>query len=243
VSNIVALIPAKGTSERIPGKNLKLLDGVPLVAWSIVTALACESIDKVVVSSDDSEILKVAEKFGAQPLFRYRELAGPQVPDLPVVEHFLESCEKVDLVVYLRPTTPLRSTGMVERAIRLLREAGTAASGLRSVHKMGESAYKCFELRPGPFLKPIVYDLGGEYAIMSDWPDQLVPPTYKPNGYVDLILPATVEGGSCFGAEVIPIITPPVIEVDNPADWDHLTCSLTTGGRGVHEFHLGPFGK
>ncbi len=253
MTNIVALIPAKGTSQRIPGKNLKELDGIPLVAWTIATALACESIDKVYVSSESEDVLSVARKFGAELLYRPEKLAGPLVPDLPVVEHFLKVVgEKVDLIVYLRPTTPLRSTGMVERGIQALTEAGTAASGLRSVHRMGESAYKCFEIRPGPFLAPVRWQ--GED--LTDKPDQLVIPTFKPNGYVDVILPATVAGlsvrtedaaawggGSCFGDSVIPLVTPRVIELDDPEDWDHLACSLLTGGREVHEFSRGPMGR
>jgi len=240
---IVALIPARGGSQRIPGKNLKLLDGLPLVAWSIVTALACPSIDKVIVSSNDSEILRVSVKFGAEVLVRPSELAGPLVPDLPVVEHLLSVETEVDLLVYLRPTTPLRATHTVEAGIQAMLEAGPGPTGLRSVHKMGESAYKCFVLGSGRLLEPITLhdEHDGITTDFTDRPEQEAPPTYKANGYVDVILPATVARGSCFGNTVLPLVTPQTLELDDPTDWDRLEWLMVTrGAKEIHEFYCRP---
>jgi len=231
---VAALIPARSGSERIPGKNIKKLNGLPLVAWTVATALACPSITEVYVSSDSSIILEVGEKYGAEGLSRPRSLAGPKVQDFPVVKHCLQVVPGLELIVYLRPTTPLRSVHQVEQAIKLMLESSETATGLRSVHRMPESAFKCFTISYS-LLQPVTY-LGFD---QTDKPDQEVEPTYKPNGYVDVILPATVlEKESCFGDTVIPFVTQPVIELDTPDDWDYLEYILKTKGAGdTHEFY------
>jgi CMP-N-acetylneuraminic acid synthetase len=121
----------------------------------------------------------------------------------------------------------------VEKAIKMMLEAGQAPTGLRSVHRMTESAFKSFTLR-NSLLQPVTR----EGFDQSDKPDQEVEATYKPNGYVDIILPATVAAGSCFGDTVIPLVTPPVIELDEQEDWDYLTYLLKSRNAGeAHEFY------
>jgi len=233
---IVALIPARAGSERIPNKNIKRLEGQPLIAWTIATALACPSIDKVLVSSDNTVIREIAEQYGAEGLSRPNSLSGPTVTDWPVIKHCLQVLPGIRLVVYLRPTTPLRSTELVEKAIKMVQEGMSSVTGLRSVHKMPESAFKCFTVRNG-LLRPVTR----EGFDLTDHPEQEVEPTYKPNGYVDIALPATVLApgpGTAWGSTVIPYVTPPVIELDEPQDWDYLTYLLKTRGEGEsHEFY------
>ena len=230
---IVALIPARGGSERIPGKNIKKLNELPLVAWSVATALACPSIDKVLVSSDHEATLLIGEQFGAEALSRPGSLSGPLVEDLPVIDHLLKVVPGVDLVVYLRPTTPLRSSDLVEQAIKMMLEAGKAPTGLRSVHKMPESAYKCFTIR-NSLLQPVTR----EGFDQTDKPEQEVEPTYRPNGYVDIALPATVTAGTAWGSTVIPFVTPPALELDEQEDWILMEYNLKTRAAGeTHEFY------
>ena len=230
---IVALIPARAGSERIPGKNLKKLNEIPLVAWSVATALACPSIDKVLVSSDSAIIREIGENYGAEGLSRPPSLSGPRVEDHPVINHCLQVVPGIDLVVYLRPTTPLRSVDMVEQAVKMAQEGSKTVTGLRSVQKMGESAFKCFMLRNG-LLEPITRDGFDQ----TDKPDQEVEATYKANGYVDIALPATVMAGSAWGDTVIPLVTPPVVELDQPEDWDYLEYILKSKNAGeTHEFY------
>lgn len=122
--NIVAIIPARGGSKRVPRKNVKLLAGKPLVAYSIETGLQSKYIDKVVVSTEDKEIADVSAKHGAQVIIRPDELAIDTAKTPPVMLHAVAELEKQgyhpDIVVLLQPTTPLRNLEMVDAAIEQL---------------------------------------------------------------------------------------------------------------------------
>src|SRR5207253_1430215 len=126
VTELLALIPARGGSKGISRKNLALVGGKPLVVRSIEHALACTRVRRVVVSTDDPEIAAVAIAAGAEvPFVRPAELAGDQVLDLPVFEHALRALAesggyRPELVLHLRPTAPFRAPGLLDAAIDLL---------------------------------------------------------------------------------------------------------------------------
>ena len=135
---VLAIIPARGGSKSIPKKNIKPFCGKPLLAHSIETAIKCPSIDRVVVSSDNNEIIDVAIEFGAEaPFIRPKDLAKDDTPDLPVFLHCLDYFKKkesyeVDIIVHLRPTSPLRTLEMVEDGIQLLKD-NLEADSVRAV--------------------------------------------------------------------------------------------------------------
>lgn len=124
--NIVAIIPARGCSKSIPKKNIKLLAGKPLIAYSIEQAKNSKLINKVVVSTDDDEIAEVAEKYGAEVIKRPDELATDTAPTEPVLQHAVKELEKqgykADLIVLLQPTSPLREKDDIDDAIKTLQE-------------------------------------------------------------------------------------------------------------------------
>ena len=120
--NILAIIPARGGSKGIPGKNIKMLAGKPLIAYSIESALSSRFIDRVVVSTDDEEIAETAPKFGAEVIMRPKELAEDLTPMDPVLAHavlFLEKENgyKSDFVMLLQPTSPLRTAEHIDGAV------------------------------------------------------------------------------------------------------------------------------
>lgn len=123
---IVAIIPARGGSRGVPRKNIKLLNGRPLISYSIRAALKSKFIDRVIVSTDNREIAKIAKKYGAEvPFLRPAELAQDTSPVPPVLQHavkYLEEKEnyKIDLVVLLQPTTPLILASDIDSAIKRL---------------------------------------------------------------------------------------------------------------------------
>jgi N-acylneuraminate cytidylyltransferase len=134
--NVLALIPARGNSKTLPGKNLRVLAGKPLLAWSIAAALESRFVSRVVVSSDDDAILTAAAIHGAEPLRRPAELATDAALTDPVIDHALselgrkiECCggpssgEDFDLVVLLQPTSPVRAPGLVDACISRLLDA------------------------------------------------------------------------------------------------------------------------
>jgi CMP-N,N'-diacetyllegionaminic acid synthase len=116
----LAIIPARGGSKRLPRKNVLDLCGKPLIAWSIEAGLNCKYIDKVVVSSDDDEILAIAKRYGAETIKRPDELASDTAITFDAVKHTIENVEKYDYVVLLQPTSPLREEKHIVEAIELL---------------------------------------------------------------------------------------------------------------------------
>jgi CMP-N,N'-diacetyllegionaminic acid synthase len=122
---VLALITARGASKRLPGKNIKLLLGKPLVAWTIEQALKSKFCDKVIVSTDSSAIAEISRQFKAEvPFMRPKELATDAASSLDVVFHSLEFLrlkeEEFDYLALLEPTSPLRKKGDIDRAISLL---------------------------------------------------------------------------------------------------------------------------
>lgn len=124
---VLAIIPARGRSKGLPGKNIKELCGKPLIAWSIERAKVCSNIDRVVVSTDDDQIAYVAKKYGAEvPFVRPEELASDTASTLDVIIHTVEWFEKYEdyrpaYILLLQPTSPLRTIEDIEGAIQTLK--------------------------------------------------------------------------------------------------------------------------
>lgn len=122
---IVAVIPARGGSKGVPGKNIKLLNEKPLIAYSIEAAKGSRYIDRLIVSTDDSEIKSIAVKYGAEvPFLRPKELSEDTTPTLPVLQHVVNYLEKegdtVDVVITLQPTSPFRRSNHIDEALEKL---------------------------------------------------------------------------------------------------------------------------
>lgn len=128
--NIVAIIPARGGSKGIPKKNIKELAGKPLVAYTIEQALASRHITRVVVNSDDAKIRDVAERYGAESMDRIEEFchdnSTQEVDRLLywIVEQLESDADKIDIVVLLYPTAPLRDVESIDKAIEMVVERG-----------------------------------------------------------------------------------------------------------------------
>lgn len=138
---VLGLIPARGGSKGIPGKNLVALAGKPLLAYTVEAALAARRLDRVIVSTDDSAIAEAARTLGAEvPFLRPAELAADATPMLPVIEHALDWCAAngapVRMVVLLQPTSPLRRARHIDDALALAenREAETVVSVVAVPH-------------------------------------------------------------------------------------------------------------
>ncbi|MBP7742355.1 MAG: acylneuraminate cytidylyltransferase family protein [Aliarcobacter sp.] len=133
----LAIIPARGGSKRLPRKNVLDLCGKPLIAWSIEAALKSKYISKIIVSSDDEEILNIAKEYKADFIKRPYELASDTATTFDALKHTLENVEKYDYVVLLQPTSPLRTEKHINEAIELLEEKN--ADAIISVCEMEHS--------------------------------------------------------------------------------------------------------
>lgn len=122
----IAIIPARGNSKRLPGKNLKLLGGISLLVHSIIYAQNCSFINEVYVSTDDVEIKNVALQFGATVINRPTEISGDFEPTVSALKHVLESIsDDVENVILLQPTNPLRPTSLLDEAFQLFENSNS----------------------------------------------------------------------------------------------------------------------
>jgi len=211
---IAAIIGARVGSKSIPDKNMALLGGKPLLVWAIEAANTVRSIQHIFVSSDSKDYLDVASHYGAIPITRPPALARDESGDFEWVSDLASKIKEPQTFVLLRPTTPIRGASHILGAIAHLKLT-SEATGLRSVHVMPESAWKCGEVQRG-FLVPLVRGRD------MNQPRQMYPPTFKPNGYVDVIKRETIEAGSLYGDRVLAYITDPAVEVDSIEELEFL---------------------
>ena len=219
----IAIIPARGGSKRIPNKNLEKIGDLTLVEHSIVAALCViidgePAFDQIIVSSDSEKILKDVEYYADQhcrcSLHKRSPVAATDdASDRDVVLDVLKEWD-ARLIVYLRPTTPMRSIEAVAGAITRMREVPDI-TGLRSVHEMSESYHKAFVMYPGNILRT---EFGLESVDYANNPNHYYPITYQPNGVVDIMRKSTLLLGMTYGDRVLGWITKPTIEIDTPHD-------------------------
>jgi CMP-N,N'-diacetyllegionaminic acid synthase len=225
MKDIVALIPARSGSKGVPNKNIKLLAGVPLIAYSIAVALKSELIDRVIVSTDSEEYAQIARKYGAEvPFLRPADISGDTATDPQWISHAIEWFKQSEGYVpqyfaHLRPTTPLRDPNIVDDALRGFID-NKEYTALRSAHKMSETSYKTFEVEDGKLKCLCTGDFNIESANLSR---QLFPATYNSNGYVDVVRSELVQSrGQVHGDSVQAYITDTAYEVDEPREFEYL---------------------
>lgn len=234
MTEILALIPARGGSKGIPGKNLRALAGEPLVGHSVRHALESRRITRVIVSTDDTTIARVARDYGAEvPFLRPAEYATDLATDFEVFRHalrFLAEHEgyRPELVVHLRPTSPVRRPARVDEAIdRML--ARPDADSLKSVSPVEKSPYKMWRI-DGDALSP-AFPLEGLPEAHS-MPRQLLPEVFMGNAYVDIVRPrAVLEQASMVGKVVLPfVLTEPTFDLDHESQIPAIEAALLTAG-------------
>jgi CMP-N,N'-diacetyllegionaminic acid synthase len=230
MAKVVALIPARAGSKGIPNKNVRLLGGHPLLAWSIAACCKSVTIDCVIVSTDSSDYAELAKELGAKvPFLRPQKISGDNSPDYEFIIHaldwFASNGGEPDFLVHIRPTTPIRDPRFIDDAVRDFIDA-PYATALRSVQIMSESAYKTFEITPDGNLKSVASDgtaLDGANDARQQFPD-----TYHANGYVDVLSSSFIrKTGLIHGDKVKPFVTPSVVEIDTEEDFSHLEYQLT----------------
>lgn len=236
---ILAIIPARGGSKSIPRKNIKKLNGIPLIAYSIAAGLAAKHISRVIVSTDDDEIAEIAHRWGAEvPFMRPARLSHDDTPDLPVFQHALkwlakhENCVP-DVIVQLRPTSPFRPPECVDQAIEILL-SDDAADSVRGVVPSGQNPYKMWRFDKRGYMHPLLKVPGTPEPY--NMPRQKLPLTYWQTGHVDVIRYKTIMAkGSMSGDRTLPLILDPryAIDIDTISDWsraewlmDHLELSI-----------------
>lgn len=182
---VIAVIAAKGCSKRLPEKNLKSLLGKPLIAHTILQALGSKLIDKIVVSTEDKEIAIISKKFGAEvPFKRPKFLTRDKYSTIDVILHAIEWFEKkgesFDLVVSLEPTSPLRKSSDIDKAIEKLLKNFNNADSLVSLGKVHlENPFILKKIENGK-VKPFL----GDSKRVNIFNQKELPETFFPYGVV-----------------------------------------------------------
>jgi CMP-N-acetylneuraminic acid synthetase len=226
IPQVLALIPARGGSKGIPRKNIRLFAGYPLLAYSIAAALQAETVTRVIVSTDDTEIAEVGRTFGAEvPFLRPAELSADRSTDLPVFQHALKWLTenedyRPEIILHLHATTPVRPRGFIDQAVRLLMDHSEAEC-VRSVVSPGQNPYKMWQIDPQSGRMLPLLNIPG-ISEPYNTPRQLLPSVYLQTGHVNAIRPNAILQGSMAGKSIYPLIVDASFEVDMDtlADWE-----------------------
>lgn len=237
---ITAIIPARGGSKGIPGKNIRLLAGYPLIAYSIAAGMLSSRIDRVAVSTDSEETAEISRRYGAEvPFMRPAEFAGDLSPDRDFVMHALEWFETnegsvPEFLVHLRPTTPLREPALIDNAIDAIR-SNPEATSLRSGHEAPDSPFKWFTRNEQGYFCGLNPD--DPRPIYSNLPRQTFPTLYVPDGYVDVLRTSFVlSADDIHGTRIMGYISPVCVDVDTLEDFDFLEYYIEKRGSHLREF-------
>jgi CMP-N,N'-diacetyllegionaminic acid synthase len=235
-SNTVAFVPARAGSKRIPGKNVRLLGGHPLLAYSVAAARASGVFDRVIVSTDSEQVAQIATAYGAEvPFLRPAELAHDRSPDIEWVRHAIGCLradgDEVDVFAILRPTSPLRGPETIRAAVATLM-ADTAADSLRGVEPVTQHPGKMWvvdaDLRR---MRPLLDD-GGAHPPWHSTPYQALPRVHVQNASLEVARVRCVdEYDTIAGREIIPFVLPghEGVDLNDPVDWLLLERLLESG--------------
>ncbi len=232
---VLALVPARGGSKSIPRKNIRPLAGHPLIAYSIAAGLQARLVNRVIVSTDDEEIAQVARSYGAEtPFLRPPEFAQDNSTDFPVFTHALgwlaeQEGYHPDVVIQLRPTSPIRPLELVDQAVQLLLDH-TEADSVRGVVPSGQNPHKMWRIEADGRMTPLLSAPG--IAEPYNAPRQALPPTYWQTGHIDAIRVNTIfEKRSLSGDTILPLVldTRYMIDIDTLNDWRRAEWLMASG--------------
>jgi YrbI family 3-deoxy-D-manno-octulosonate 8-phosphate phosphatase len=224
---VLAIIPARGGSKSIPHKNIRSFAGYPLISYSIAAGLQSRSVTRTVVSTDNEEIAQISREYGAEvPFLRPAKYSQDNSQDFPVFQHALnwfadEQNYHPDLVIQLRPTSPVRPHQCVDDAVKILLDHPHADS-VRGVVMAGQNPYKMWHINPEGRLAPLIKVKGVEEAY--NVPRQQLPDVYWQTGHIDVIRPKVIlEKKSMSGKNIWPLVIDPLytVDIDTLLDWEN----------------------
>ncbi len=220
----LAIIPARGGSRGLKRKNLVTLGDRPLLAWTVDAGLAARRVHRVVVTSEDPQILAEARRAGAEALRRPAALATDAARTEPVLRHALAALmDPAEVVVLLQPTSPLRNAADIDEALALFEEPGT--DGVISVVEPGKSPFKAFYHDPSGFLRPVAADPEAPFR-----PRQALPAAFFPNGAIYAVRVAQfISTGSLLPPHTRPFLMPSSrsLDIDSAEDLAEAARRLT----------------
>ena len=229
--SVVALIPARSGSERVPDKNVRPLRGHPLLAYAIATARQAGIFDRIVCSTDSGKIAEVAQRYGAEtPFLRPKALATATSPDIEWIKHALEQLdEHYDLFAIVRATNPFRGPDVLRRGLAQLL-ATPEADSIRAVELVKQHPGKMWLLE-GHTMRPLLDQAHLEVAWHAGQ-YQALPEIYVQNSALEIAWTRVVsQTGSREGRVVAPFLTDGYegFNIDDEDDWDRARRLLDAG--------------
>jgi len=227
---VVALVPAKGTSLRVAGKNVRPLAGHPLIAYTIASAREVALFSDVLVSTDSPQIAEIARRYGASVLERPAALATPMSPDIEWVLHAMTGRPE-DAFAILRPTSPFRSAQTIRRAWRRLEELGDRADSIRAVQRCRQHPAKMWRIE-GELMRPVLErpDDGTPWHSMQT---QALPELWAQDSSLEIAWRHVLDGErpTISGARVAPFFTEGAegISIDYPEDFERAELLVERG--------------
>tara|TARA_B100001059_G_C17610676_1_gene464383 strand:- start:9 stop:710 length:702 start_codon:yes stop_codon:yes gene_type:complete len=221
MNNILCVIPARSGSKEIKDKNIKKFVNKPLLAHTIKYAEKCNLIFKTIVSTDSVKYAEIARNFGAEvPFIRPKKFSLDSSQDIDFIYHALLNCEKLykrkfEFTILLRPTSPVRPNGIIEKGLELMTN-NPLASSLKAVTISNEHPYRQW-VSDGKYIEGYEKSLCEPYNL----PRQKLPTVYYSAGDLEIIRRDTIISGSVSGKKIIPLILEKnqVVDIDSEKDW------------------------
>ncbi len=217
---VLALVPARGGSKGVPGKNIKRLAGRPLIAHTIAYAAAARGVSRVVVSTDSDAIAEVSRQEGADvPFLRPADLAADDTPMKAVVAHALEwlathEAWVPDAVVLLQPTVPFRDATLMDRTLAMLRDGADAVVSVAPVPTAYHADWQ-FEVRDGVLCRMD----GGDLAAIVTRRQDLRPAFVRDGAIYGFRRPMFTATGSFYSDRTMALVNQSTVNIDTAADW------------------------
>lgn len=226
---ILAIIPARGGSKGIPGKNIKPIAGKPLIAWMIMAAKGSKHVTRVIVSTDDENIAAVTREHGAEvPFLRPKEIAQDLSTDVEFLTHALEFLEEKEgyepeIVLRLPPTSPLCTSAHIDEGIETLL-ADDSLDAVRPIHEAPKHPYKLWKIAEDEkHIEPFLPKSFTGFDEPHNLPRQLFPKVYVHTGAMDVMRRDTIlKQKSTSGKRLGYFFMKPEdsVNIDSPMDFE-----------------------
>lgn len=229
---ILAIIPARSGSKSVKDKNIRIINGKPLLAYSIEHAQKSKMINRIIVSTDSDKYAKIALDYGAEvPFLRPEEYATDTALDFDVFHHVLTELKEredyvPDIVVQLRPTYPIRESDDIDNMIQILLD-NSEADSVRCIVEAREIPYKMWRLEDNGRIRPLLTDISEAYNM----PRQELPVIYYQNACIDVIRTGTImEKKSMSGDYILSYLMNHNFDIDTEADFNNASNFIVNKG-------------
>ena len=225
---ILCLIPARSGSKGIKNKNIKELNGKPLIAYTIEQAINTKYKMKIIVSTDSQEYADISKKYGAEvPFLRPKEISGDLSTDIEFIKHCVDWLKHnqdyiPDIILQLRVTSPLRKVDDINKSLEIFINNFDKYDSLRSVYELDKTPYKMYHIEKNNLI-PIIKNYNNLNEPFNCG-RQNFPKTYIHNGYIDILKTSLLNDNLISGKNILPYVMNKNdnIDLDNIDDWEKL---------------------